>query len=62
MHYVIADPHGEYGRFLRMLTEIAFSAEDTLYIPVSFYHLTRATIYSVSASLLARITDIKNTQ
>ena len=32
MHYVIADPHGEYGRFLRMLTEIAFSAEDTLYI------------------------------
>ena len=25
MHYVIADPHGEYDRFQRMLERIGFS-------------------------------------
>ncbi|MDE6996973.1 MAG: metallophosphoesterase [Oscillospiraceae bacterium] len=32
MHYVIADPHGEYDRYRRMLDLIGFSAGDTLYI------------------------------
>lgn len=32
MHYVMADLHGEYGRFRRMLDRIAFSDGDTLYI------------------------------
>lgn len=32
MHYVIADPHGEYDRFRRMLERIVFSEEDVLYI------------------------------
>ncbi len=32
MHYVIADPHGEYDRFQRMLERIGFSDGDTLYL------------------------------
>lgn len=32
MHYVIADPHGEYGRYRRMLERVAFSDADKLYI------------------------------
>lgn len=32
MHYVIADLHGEYGRYRRMLDRIGFSDADTLYI------------------------------
>lgn len=32
MHYVMADLHGEYDRWRRMLDRIAFSDEDTLYI------------------------------
>lgn len=32
MHYVIADPHGEYDRYQRLLDLIGFSDVDTLYI------------------------------
>ena len=32
MHYVMADLHGEYDRYCRMLEEIRFSDADTLYI------------------------------
>ena len=32
MHYAIADPHGAYDRYQRMLEEIRFSDADTLYI------------------------------
>ena len=32
MHYVMADLHGEYDRWRRMLDRIAFSDADTLYI------------------------------
>lgn len=32
MHYVMADIHGEYDRYIAMLKRIAFSDQDTLYI------------------------------
>ena len=32
MHYVISDLHGRYDLFLRMLEQIRFSPEDTLYL------------------------------
>lgn len=32
MHYVIADPHGEYDRYRQMLVQTGFSEADTLYI------------------------------
>ena len=32
MHYAMADLHGEYDRYRRMLEEIGFSEADTLYI------------------------------
>ncbi|MDE7219468.1 MAG: metallophosphoesterase [Oscillospiraceae bacterium] len=32
MHYVMADLHGEYDRYRRMLVRTGFSAADTLYI------------------------------
>ena len=41
--YVISDIHGEYERFMELLEEIELKDTDTLYVPVSYTHLTLPT-------------------